>query len=345
MRKTYCLLPVICLLAACDSIRYVGIETYNPSDVTYPKSVRKVLIVNNALPQPPDTGYEFNFFGQPQDTCRANADSALFDACRSLGVAIAGTNFFDDVLLFHEGTRKDSFFLEDARLTREDVTSLCKETGTDAVISLDRLLFETKKKVTAYREDYLTGSIDVEMKGILRSYLPGRTNPVITITMSDSVSFFEEAYSPEMLSELLPTTDDALRISGGYIGGKMHQAFVPHWKNELRWYFTGPGARWKEAAAYASGGKWEKAAERWQYIYDHTQQWSNRAKSAASLALCYEIAGDFEKALEWAKVSSDLFGKNKGKGNSHTQKQELYITTLEKRIMNDRKLNLQIRDE
>jgi hypothetical protein len=304
-----------------------------------------VLIVNNALPQPPYTGYEFNFLGQPQDTVRANVDSALFDACRSLGIAIAGTNFFDDVLFFHEGTRKDSFFLEDTRLAREDVISLCEETGTDAVISLDRLLFETKKKVTSFMEGYVTGAIDVEMKGIVRSYLPGRTNPVITIAVSDSVSFFEDAYNIEMLSDLLPTTDNALRISGDYIGRKMHQAFVPHWKNEIRCYFTGLGARWKEASAYASDGKWEQAAERWQYIYDHTQQWMNKAKAAANLALCSEIAGDFDKAFEWAKVSSDLFGRNKGKGNSYAQKQELYVTTLEKRIMNDRKLNMQIREE
>jgi hypothetical protein len=319
------------------------IEAYNPSEVTYPESVHKILIVNNALPQPPDAGYEFTFLGQAQDTCTANVDSALFDASRALGVAIAETNFFDDVLFFHEGTRKDNSFLEDIRLSRDVVESVCEETGVDAVISFDRLLFATKKKVAIFAEGYVTGVIDIVMTGVMRSYLPGRTNPLVTIMVSDSVSFYEEAYNVELLSALLPSTDEALRIAGSYIGKKVYNAFVPHWETGLRWYFTGIGARWKEATAYTGSEKWDKAAERWQYIYDHTTNSANKAKSAANLALAAEISGDFEKALEWAKISHALFAENKGNENSHTLKQELYIATLEKRIVNDRKLNLQIR--
>lgn len=40
------------LLSACSTINYVGIETYNPAEVTFPENVAKVLIVNNAVPQP-----------------------------------------------------------------------------------------------------------------------------------------------------------------------------------------------------------------------------------------------------------------------------------------------------
>ena len=47
------------LLSACSTINYVGIETYNPAEVTFPENVAKVLIVNNAVPQPEDAGYEY----------------------------------------------------------------------------------------------------------------------------------------------------------------------------------------------------------------------------------------------------------------------------------------------
>ena len=78
-------LSIVCLLSACSTIEYIGIETYNPAEVTFPKSVGKVLIVNNAVPQPDNAGYTYNLYGTVQDTARARADSALFDACRSLG--------------------------------------------------------------------------------------------------------------------------------------------------------------------------------------------------------------------------------------------------------------------
>ena len=137
MRTTLYLL-MACLFSACNTIEYIGIETYNPAEITFPKNVDKVLIVNNAVPQPDDVGYTYNLYGTVQDTARAHADSALYDACHSLGKSIVDVSFFNDVLLYHDGTRQDTKYLVDEKLTPETVKELCRETGTDAVISLDR---------------------------------------------------------------------------------------------------------------------------------------------------------------------------------------------------------------
>lgn len=144
MRTTLYLL-VACLFSACSTIEYIGIETYNPAEITFPKKVDKVLIVNNAVPQPDDVGYTYNLYGTVQDTARAHADSALYDACHSLGKSIVDVSFFNDVLLYHDGTRQDTKYLVDEKLTPEAVKELCRETGTDAVISFDRLLFRMEK--------------------------------------------------------------------------------------------------------------------------------------------------------------------------------------------------------
>lgn len=87
MRTTLYLL-VACLFSACSTIEYIGIETYNPAEITFPKKVDKVLIVNNAVPQPDDVGYTYNLYGTVQDTALRPADSALYDACHSLGKSI-----------------------------------------------------------------------------------------------------------------------------------------------------------------------------------------------------------------------------------------------------------------
>jgi hypothetical protein len=318
------------------------IETYNPSEITYPENIRKILIVNNATPQPADVGYVFNLFGIPQHVDKVETDSALFDACRALGTAIAGTDFFDDVLFFHERTNKDDNSL---KLTPQEVNCLCEETETDAVISFDHLLFDMQKEITAFTEGYVAGSIRIDVKGIARSYLPGKVSPAITVLASDSIFLQEDAYTLEELTLRLPTPDETLRIAGNYIGSKLYSLFVPHWKNEMRWYFSGNGARWKEATVYAVSGKWENASERWQYIYNSSTRWSEKAKSASNLALASEIAERLEKALEWAKIAHNLFESKKGNDHSYTQMQQLYVNTLEKRILNDKKLNLQFRRE
>ena len=113
------------LLSACSTINYVGIETYNPAEVTFPENVAKVLIVNNAVPQPEDAGYEYTLQGEKQDTCKAKADSALFDACRTLGEAIVEASYFNDVLLYHDAVRKDNQAFLDTKLTQGQVVSLC----------------------------------------------------------------------------------------------------------------------------------------------------------------------------------------------------------------------------
>ena len=51
------------LLTACGGINYVGIETCNPGEVTFPKEVKKVLMVNNAVAQPEESGYTYTLLG------------------------------------------------------------------------------------------------------------------------------------------------------------------------------------------------------------------------------------------------------------------------------------------
>lgn len=61
------------LLSACSTINYVGIETYNPAEVTFPENVAKVLIVNNAVPQPEDAVTITPWQGEKPDTCKSRS--------------------------------------------------------------------------------------------------------------------------------------------------------------------------------------------------------------------------------------------------------------------------------
>ena len=225
MRTTLYLL-MACLFSACNTIEYIGIETYNPAEITFPKNVDKVLIVNNAVPQPDDVGYTYNLYGTVQDTARAHADSALYDACHSLGKSIVDVSFFNDVLLYHDGTRQDTKYLVDEKLTPEAVKELCRETGTDAVISLDRLLFRMEKDVVAFAEGFVVGGVDIEITGVVRGYLPGRDNPLATVYVQDSVFWSESADNMELLKLYLPSPDEALRAAGQYIGRLLRTLFL-----------------------------------------------------------------------------------------------------------------------
>lgn len=341
MRSALCILAAG-LLASCSSINYVGIETYNPAEITFPDNVSKILVVNHAVPQPTDVGCQFSLFGVKQDTCRMKTDSALMDACRGLGKAMVDGAYFDDVLLYHDPVRRDDVYYEDPKMTPSEVSALCRETGADAVVSLDRLLFETKKDVVAFADGFLTGDIGVKMSGVLRSYVPGRENPLATVYVADSLFFSEMAYSLDLLDQVLPSMEDAARISGEYLGSKSSPNFVPHWSNDTRWFYTGMGALWKEASAYAQAEKWDKATERWEHLYNKSGNWKTKAKAASNIALGYEMKSELKEAHEWASKSYDLFKKNEGEDSRDANLLQLYVEALLKRIRSDRKLNMQV---
>lgn len=340
MRSAFYLLA-ICLLTSCSSINYMAIETYNPAEITFPGNVGKILVVNNAVPQPDDVGCQLSLFGTKQDTCHVKVDSALFDACRGLGKAMVDVSFFNDVLLYQDATRKDDVYYEDKKLTQEEVDALCDETGADAVVSLDRMLFESAKDVVAFAEGYVAGDISVKMSGVIRAYLRNRPNPLATVYVTDSLFFSESSYNQILLDQMLPTMESAVRTSAEYIGMRTSPNFVPHWTQETRWFYSGMGARWKEATAYARTEKWDKAAERWEHLYKNSNSWKTRAKAASNIALGYEMKSELKEAYEWAKKSHELFKKNEGSESKNASLLYLYVEALMNRIRSDKKLNMQ----
>lgn len=341
MKRIYSLLLSVVLLSACSSVKELYIETYNPAEITYPADVHRILVVNNALPQPSDVGYELWIMGMKKDTCRASADSALWDACKSLGKSMVEADYFDDILLYNDAIRTDGSFLADGKLSAEKVNELCLETGTDAIISFDRLLFNMRKDIDAFADGYKRGKINVEIGGIVRTYMPGRVAPLASIVVADSLIFEEYAIDDTLLEAFLPTPDNALRIAGEYIGKALYPTFTPYWEEERRWYYTGVGSRWKEASAYVSGDKWKEAMVAWNDIYGKSQNKKIKAKLASNLALGEEMSGDFQKAYDWAVISRDLFKEAAGEECRTYKFQYVYVEALMQRIRADKKLDIQ----
>ena len=341
MRNALFLFVTLIGLSACSTISYVNIETFKPAEITFPSVVSKVLIVNNAVPQPDNSGYEYIHMGARQDTARAKADSALFDAGRALGVTILETEYFNDVLLFHESTRTDDKYLTDEKLSKETVESLCQESGADAIISVDRMLFDMTKTTAMMGGGFLFGFINVKIAGVMRAYVPGRENPLATVLLSDSVFWSEQAETIEELNTYLPSPENALREAGKYIGNVAAPNFTPHWANEIRWFYTGLSTEWKQASAYASAQRWESAERYWRSIHDKTNNETQKAKSASNIAFSQEMQGNYIEALEWAEKALPQF-KKKGENTRDYQLLYQYVLALRERIRENRKLNIQI---
>ncbi len=323
MKKWICLF-LLGLLTSCASTSYFSIDTFNPATLTFPSTVKKLLIVNNANPQPSTSGYEYKLLGMVQDTAKASADSAAFDLCRTLGETIVASPYYEDVLLYDGIYRQDKSYLSDERLPPERVEELCEANGVDAVVSLDRLLFKTKRTIRAVGSGYLEGAVDVDLAGILRIYLPGQEKIWGTILLGDSLRWEEAALSKEEMEIVLPPTEECLRAAGRYEGEKSYVHFVPFWESETRWYYKEMSSRWKEAYAYAKDGKLDKAAGIWADLFEKTSDAVRKAKAAANIAVCRELQGNLEEALKWAEEATGLLGSEAGEENQYALYQKAY---------------------
>lgn len=339
--KVWFYLLLTCFFVACSPVRYVGIETYNPSEITFPEHVRKLLIVNNAVPQPDDVGYSYVLYGVQQDTARLLMDSVFYYTTYSLGKTIVEGDFFEDVLLYDKNIRTDQLYLSDQKLTQEEVRALCDETGADAVLTFDKLLFDVDKDIVALSGGFVLGSQKILMAGMVRGYVPERDRPLASLQVVDSVYWTENAYNLEELAFYIPPVNDALRVAGQYIGAKVTPYFIPHWQKETRWYYVSPGSRWKEASAFAGSEKWNEASLRWNAIFETSSSWKERAKAASNIALYHEMKTDLKTAYDWAHKSYELFRKFAGEKDKYTEIQKLYLEALAARIHADQKLKMQ----
>lgn len=337
------LLSIFCV--ACSSTHYISIETYHPAEITFPKNVGKVVVVNNAVTQPAELGHSRELFGKlSSDTIKA--DSAVWEACEFLMQVLAEQKFFNDVLLLKDTVRIDESYFIDRKLSSEQVKNICERSGADAIISVDRLLFNVRSEISARAEGYVIGNVNVHITGLIRSYLPNRVNPLVTIEVMDSVYWNQDAGNLVWLRMVLPSGEEAIKDAAKYVMTKNYTNFVPHWRNETRWYYTEGGARWQEATVLAKNEKWTKAALRWEHLYMNERSSLKKAKAALNLALVMELQENFEKALDWANKGMSLFKKaGEVKNEKDIYITQLYIDTLKMRIKEKEKLNMQFGPE
>ena len=69
------------------------------------------------------------------------------------------------------------------------------------------------------------GMIDVQMAGVIRSYVPDREAPLATVHMKDSIYWAESADYMPILDKVLPSPENALRGAGKYFGAKVYANF------------------------------------------------------------------------------------------------------------------------
>ena len=347
------------LLFSCSSVKSISIDTYNPAAITFPPEVKTVMIVNNSAQQPDGIGHQYGQLTIPlsklssaftdmisDSVLYVSSDSTAYYFCKSLGKGIVESPVFYDVRLCEDTLRRDSVFYSSRPFKADDVAALCDDYGVDAIISLDRLIFQTAFYEMGVKDFYDESYIKTSVSGELRAFWPGQSE-VYTFPFSDSLKWSSDENSSFDYPFVKLTADD-IRLTMLYLselmGYNMHVNFIPFWINDKRWYYNSISSEWRRGTVFAAAEKWPEAASVWEPLLAKTSKWERRAQLSSNLALCNEMTGDFEKAASYAEKSYHLYKEHAGEDSANTKLQSQYMEVLKKRIETDKTLSKQLRE-
>ena len=335
-------------LISCQSYRTIGIETYNPSVVTFPPEITTVMIVNNAAQQPDDFGHVFYNLIKPDTTTSfsLSVDSMAYLFCMALGKEMSESPIFDDVRLCEDTLRFDSLFYISKPLTLKEFEALCDEYDVDAIISLDKLYFTSTLQLSSSVLRSQSDFLKVNVFGEMRAFCMGKQVATL-FNFMDSISWTPFDLGLFLYEKEEITSDDivhVMRYLSEETGRKMHGYFVPFWSEAERWYYTHFTSEWKRASVYAAAGKWQEAANEWQALYDRTKNGKQKAFLASNLALYHEVTGDFSKAIAYAEIADAFFTKNSPEDDNIRIMQREYLELLKKRLEDNKTLTKQLRE-
>jgi hypothetical protein len=304
------------------------------------------MLVNNSAQQPDCSGHILLRSDGSQGRLCVKSDSVAYDFCQSLGCNIAEAPLFDDVRICDDTMRYDSLFSFSTHFLLSEVPELCDKYNVDAIISLDRFVCNTVYEEPRLGSLLQGDNVRVVIQMELRALWKGQES-AISIELSDTLQWNYE-FDYYMLAEHRRNREKnikrALHYLADYMGQNSKVNFIPWWNNETRWYYSGNASTWKNASSLTAAERWNEALTAWNSILAATDKWQLRARLTSNIALCNEMCGNIDKALEAATETYRLFNSNLGKDDNLTQLQKKYIEMLEARIAKETALTNQLRE-
>src|SRR5690554_6852061 len=176
MNKSYhilIILTVILIFSSCSGIKYLTVETREPAQIALPHDVLRVAVVNNVVEQPNDVGHNLVEIGKSDfKRVEASADSIAIYYTEALAQFLDEEDYFQSVEFYSEPARDDSDFFQEQLLAPEKMNEVRRKTGAHAVISLDRLIFETSKREHFRQKGYSYSDLTGKINSTIRVYLP-----------------------------------------------------------------------------------------------------------------------------------------------------------------------------
>lgn len=333
------------VLTACSGIKTLTIQTHEAAQVTLPKDIRKLLIVDNAVSQSSDVGHTEKRLGRStSDKTTVITDSLPIIFTEALAQFLEEEGFYDVLMLHDKPLRLDREYWKEEPLSPEMMLELKKETGADAIVSLDKLLVTSNWRDNFIQEGYPYATLNGKIATTLRVYLPTLEGKIPTVHFTDSLQWegFDISDGRAYAEFVIPHAEHALKDLAIYAADKMTYVLTPHWMTQERWYYTLPSSIARDAESFAEQSKWLEAVTKWETFFNSSKKKIDKAKIASNIALGYEMLDDIQTAYTWITTAQELFNESTVAESLERKRALVYKAEIERRLDISNKLNMQV---
>lgn len=305
MKKIYpiCLIVFSIVFYSCQTVTLMPIDYLVPSDVSFPSQIKRVGIVNNVsesagritenaeldsilLKQSNGFMERYTLNGDPQVATEALAE------------AVAGANYFDEVVICDSALQASHTSKELHLIDREDVNQLITELDVDMLIALEQIQVKVQRQTYSMGELGYIGTVDAKVYPKVNLYIAKRNGPLIIINGNDSVFWEEMASTRENARKKVVPDEQLIAEASEFAGSIPLKYMLPYWETGDRFFYTSGSSEMRDAAFFVQSDEWDKALPLWEKVYA-SQKGKKKAQAASNISLYYEIKDDMDKAQEW----------------------------------------------
>jgi hypothetical protein len=312
MRKYTVFMMAILLLASCKT-QQLYLTVVEPAPVTIPSDIKSVGVINRSIPTDESKPLEALDKILTLEGVNLDKDGAM-ESVRGLKDELSVNSRFNEVKNLEQiDFRTPALTGFPVALTWEIVDKICKESGTDALFSLEKFDTDTRFNYSTAKVDMKTPlgvvpglehRIDMEtfVKTGWRIYYPASRVILDEYFENESLRFTGRGINPLVAASALVGRKEAVNQVSNQAGHRYAMRIIPFRTRVVRDYYVKGTNNFKIAKRKAQIGKWDEAGLLWE-----KETTNSKIKIAGrayyNMAIINEINGDLDSAIKWAQKS------------------------------------------
>jgi hypothetical protein len=311
MMKKYSVILLVAIAMVSCKTEQLYLNVMEPAPVTIPPYIKSVGIINRSMPT--DETKALDAIDKVLSLEGKNLDKdGAWESIKGLSEELINNSRFNEVKTLSEiDFRTPRLTVFPTPLSWAIVDQICKETGTDALFSLEKYDTDTHINYSSRKVDIKTpiGSIpgiehQADMETIVKTGwriydAPGKMI-LDEYIYGESIVSSGKGINPLQAAGALIGRKDAVNKVSNKAGHGYALRILPYKIRVGRDYFVKGTDNFKIARRKAQVGKWNEAGELWKKETENPKM-KIAGRASYNMAIINEINGELDSALQWAQ--------------------------------------------